>query len=215
MRKDRLFLKLIPWLDEKIVWNRYKFMRWYFMYLYRSKCAEIGRNFNLAEFVRRPVIQGNGKIRIGNDVTIVGPIDLIAISTTYPECEIVIGDGTILGRECSIRARKKVQIGKKCLIAPYVRIYDHNGHPIDPVRRLNGEPVSSDEIKEIVIGNNVWIGEFAHIQQGVKIGDGSIVAAHSVVTRDVEPNSLVFGVPARKILWLTGVVTKPSTEDSL
>jgi acetyltransferase-like isoleucine patch superfamily enzyme len=207
-RMKPLFLKLIPWLDEKITWNRYKFMKWYCMYLYHARCAEIGSNFTLAEFVTRPVIQGSGKIRIGNDVTIVGPIDLISISTTYPDCEIVIGDGTIIGRECSIRARKSVRIGKKCMLAPYVRIYDHNGHPIDPAKRLRGESPPAKEMSEVIIGNNVWIGEFAHIQQGVTIGDGAIVAAHSVVTRNVEPESVVFGVPARKILWLNKDETK-------
>jgi len=200
---DRLFQKLIPWLDEKIIWNRYKLMKWYCMYIYRSKCAEIGKNFHLSEFVERPVIQGYGKIRIGNDVTIVGAVDLIAINSTYPECEIIIGDGTIIGRDCSIRARKMIRIGKKCMLAPYVRIYDHNGHPLDPVKRLKGESAPAVEVDEIVIGDNVWIGEFAHIQKGVKIGEGSIIAANSVVTRDVEPNSLVFGIPARKILWLS------------
>lgn len=194
--------KFIGWFDEKLTWNKYKFMKWYCLQLYRHKCTEIGENLQLAEFVKRPVIQGYGKIRIGNNVTIVGSVDLIANNTTYKDCEICIGDATIIGRECSIRAMKAVRIGKNCMLAPYVRIYDHNGHPLDPGMRLRGEQPPKKEIKEINIGNNVWIGEFAHVQQGVSIGDGSVIAAHSVVTKEILPNTIVFGVPARKILWL-------------
>lgn len=193
---------VVPWLDEKYAWNRYKFMRWYCGHLYRARCANIGRGFTLAEFVERPVIQGAGRIVIGDDVTIVGGVDLIANNTDFQDCEISIGDGTTIGRDCSIRARKRVVIGRRCLLAPYVRIYDHNGHPLDPGKRVRGESAPLSEMREIRIGDNVWIGEFAHIQQGVTIGDGAIVAANSVVNKDVEANSVVFGVPARKILWL-------------
>jgi len=194
--------RFIGWIDEKIVWNRYKFMKWYCTHLFRVKCTEIGENFQVAEFIKRPVIQGYGKIRFGKDVTIVGPVDLISDNTYYPDCEISIGDGTVIGRDCSIRARQGVRIGKKCLLAPYVRIYDHSGHPLDPGMRLRGEKEPKEQIKEVIIGDNVWIGEFAHIQRGVKIGQGSIIGAHSVVVNDVAENTVVLGIPARKILWL-------------
>ncbi|MBR5768139.1 MAG: CatB-related O-acetyltransferase [Clostridia bacterium] len=49
------------------------------------------------------------------------------------------------------------------------------------------------------IGNDVWIGEGVYIKSGVKIGDGAIIGAHAVVTHDVEPYSVVVGIPARKI----------------
>jgi acetyltransferase-like isoleucine patch superfamily enzyme len=201
-KKLSLTSRIIAWIDEKIVWNRYKFMKWYCTHLFQIKCTEIGENFQVAEFAARPVIQGYGKIRFGNDVTIVGAVDLISDNTYFPDCEISIGDGTVIGRECSIRARQAVRIGRKCLFAPHVRIYDHNGHPLDPGMRLRGDKEPLDQIKEVVIGDNVWIGEFAHIQRGVKIGQGSIIAAHSVVVNDVAENTVVMGVPARKILWL-------------
>ncbi len=52
---------------------------------------------------------------------------------------------------------------------------------------------------KIVIGNDVWIGDGAYISRGVKIGDGAIIAARSVVTRDVEPYSIIGGIPGRNI----------------
>lgn len=56
-----------------------------------------------------------------------------------------------------------------------------------------------DNKGDIVIGNDVWIGYDAVIMAGVTIGDGAIVGARAVVTRDVEPYSIVGGVPAREI----------------
>lgn len=56
-----------------------------------------------------------------------------------------------------------------------------------------------EEIHPIIIGNDVWIGANAIIMDGVKIGDGAIIAAAAVVTKDVQPFSIVAGVPAREI----------------
>ena len=89
-----------------------------------------------------------------------------------------------------------------------MRIYDYNGHSLAPgsydqpetLRNRNKTP--EDEVGEIYIGDNVWIGENAFIQRGVSVGNGSIIAANSVVIKDVPENVVVFGSPARVILWL-------------
>ena len=56
-----------------------------------------------------------------------------------------------------------------------------------------------EEERPVYIGNDVWIGDRALILPGVHVGDGSIIAAGAVVTKDVPPHSIVAGVPARKI----------------
>ena len=58
---------------------------------------------------------------------------------------------------------------------------------------------SFDEVKRTVVGNDVWIGARCTILDGVHIGDGAIIAAGSIVTKDVEPYSIVGGVPAKLI----------------
>lgn len=89
-----------------------------------------------------------------------------------------------------------VYIGERTLIGYRTQILSAN-HSIPPI----GEPfpISGDEYKKIIIQNDVWIGANCIITAGVKIGTGAVIAAGSVVTKDVEPNSIVGGVPAKLI----------------
>lgn len=117
--------------------------------------------------------------------------------------EIVIGDNVFFNRGCHVDARLGVRIGDNCLFGEGVSIHDadHVFGPGDPrpltERGFVGAPVT--------IGRNVWVGAKATITRGVTIGDNAVVAAHAVVTRDVPPNSLVAGLPARVIRqWTDG-----------
>jgi acetyltransferase-like isoleucine patch superfamily enzyme len=68
----------------------------------------------------------------------------------------------------------------------------------DEARHLSGYPLTKGDV---VIGNDVWIGYEALILSGVKIGDGAVIAARSVVSRDVEPYSIVGGTPAKHLRY--------------
>jgi acetyltransferase-like isoleucine patch superfamily enzyme len=85
-----------------------------------------------------------------------------------------------------------------------VWIFDSPGHPADPAARKAGFPPSDDEVKPVIIEDNVWIGQSAIIMPGVTIGEGSIVASGSVVMTSVPPNIIVAGNPARQLRKLTG-----------
>lgn len=113
-----------------------------------------------------------------------------------------------IGINSKIYCIDSVVIGEGTCIANDVRICDNNNHPIHPEDRIimqRTAPGSKErswlysEKAPIVIGKNCWIGEFSRICKGVRIGDNSIVAANSVVTKDVPSNSIVAGNPARVV----------------
>ncbi|AIQ18581.1 maltose acetyltransferase [Paenibacillus sp. FSL H7-0357] len=104
---------------------------------------------------------------------------------------IHVGRNFYAGYNCTILDMAEVHIGDDCMFAPNVGIYTA-GHSIEPKdRNKTGYGIP------ITIGNNVWIGGHCAILPGVKIGDNSIVAAGSVVTKDVPANAIVAGNPAK------------------
>lgn len=106
---------------------------------------------------------------------------------------IQVGDNFYAGYNCTILDMAEVIIGDNCLIAPNVGLYtaSHNIHPVDRHKSGIAKPIS--------IGNNVWIGGHVVILGGINIGDNAIIAAGSVVTKDVLTNTIVGGNPAKII----------------
>jgi len=111
----------------------------------------------------------------------------------------VIGDGTFIGHGCGFNIGQSIRIGRMCLLATNVQIFDNDGHPIDAAQRRASMLTPPEAIKPVVIGDEVWIGNGSLILKGVTIGDRSIVGARSVVTKDVPPDTIVAGNPARVV----------------
>lgn len=110
------------------------------------------------------------------------------------------GRAVSIGSYCHINERVFIQgakIGNYVMIAPGVSILNdsHINSKIDMPMIMQG---MSKKISP-VIGNDVWIGRNAVIMPGVSIGNGAIIGAGAIVTKDVEPYSVVGGVPARII----------------
>ena len=113
---------------------------------------------------------------------------------------IKIGNGCNLGQYNHITAVNKIVIGENLLTGRFVLITD-NSHGNFSHEELIAHP-SKRQIAskgEVVIGNNVWIGDKVSIMPGVHIGDGCVVGANSVVTHDLPAYSLAAGVPAKVI----------------
>lgn len=89
-------------------------------------------------------------------------------------------------------------IGRDCLIAEHVTIRDHD-HVFGP-DFLTAH--SGFNVDEVAIGDNVWIGAKATVTKGVTIGSNSVIGANAVVTRDIPPNCVAVGNPARVVRTL-------------
>jgi len=109
---------------------------------------------------------------------------------------ISIGDGVFLGQSCYLNAVDGINIGDECLIAAGCKLMTWN-HRIDNKKvalRENG-----NESAPVTLGDGVWLGYDAIVLPGVTIGDGAVVGAGAVVTDDVDPFTIVGGVPASPI----------------
>jgi acetyltransferase-like isoleucine patch superfamily enzyme len=110
--------------------------------------------------------------------------------------KLAIGNNSFIGRSAFINAAGGVRIGADVLIGPGVKIWsaDHQFSSRKIPVRAQGHSVSP-----IVIGDDVWIGVDSVILRGTKIGTGAVIAAGSVVTKDVAEFKIVAGVPAKVI----------------
>lgn len=148
-----------------------------------------------------------GRIVIGSKCCIRGILEI-----QRKGGEIYISDRCYIGEYTRIWAAQSITIGNDVLIAHNVNIFDNDTHPIDFMERrvdaeniiFNGKRENFSTLKSapVVIGDDAWIGCNSIILKGVSIGKGAIVAAGSVVTKDVEPFTLVAGNPAKVVKQL-------------
>lgn len=108
-----------------------------------------------------------------------------------------IGDNSGIGINAYIGGT--VKIGSDVMMGPEVKMYTVN-HRYDKIDIPMNQQGTTEE-EPIIIGNDIWIGTRATILPGVHIGDHSIIAAGSVVTKDVPEYAIVGGVPAKVIKW--------------
>jgi len=124
--------------------------------------------------------------------------------------QIIIGENGYIGEQTKITSGESIQIGNNVLISHNVNIVDSTAHELDYIERaeafrnlikfgppeFKSQTISTDPI---IIGDDVWINFNVIILKGVKIGRGAIIAAGSVVTKDVPPFVLVGGNPAKQL----------------
>lgn len=184
--------------------------------------ADIGRLFRLPHLIllklklrlhgvvygrrirgNRVYIRNAGKITIGDNVSLNsfprGEPYRTGLQTHCRDAVLSIGDHCTLNGTM-IHCRTAVTIGHFCMFGPGSRLVDNDSHrtSIDVTERR--KPPRSAPIH---VHDNVWIGANSLILKGVEIGQNSIIAAHSVVTKSVPENTLVAGNPARIVRTLT------------
>ncbi len=108
---------------------------------------------------------------------------------------ISIGDHVFINADCKFQDQGGISIGDRTFIGHNVVLATLD-HDLDPEKRLLMHPAP------IKIGKNVWIGSNAVITKGVTVGDNAVIAAGAVVTKDVPPDTVAGGVPARVIRQL-------------
>jgi acetyltransferase-like isoleucine patch superfamily enzyme len=177
--------------------------------VFRARCERVGRRLALEQAI--PEVTGSLAIMLGDDVRIDG-VNSFSAAKMYDAPVLKIGHRSYVGYGVGISVCKEVSIGNDVLIAGRVSIMGHDGHPVDPIKRRDQSPVVPEELASIMIEDDVWIGEAAIILKGVKIGRGAVIAAGSVVTKNVPPCAVIAGNPARIIRTIRCEGEKSLTE---
>jgi acetyltransferase-like isoleucine patch superfamily enzyme len=170
--------------------------KWFVVAPVVRSIASVGKGLRIE---RIPYVRGKGQIVLGDDVYISGKMDVGFARRTEWVPQLLVGKGTFIGHGCSFGISREVRIGDQCLLAGNVRMMDSDGHPLDAELRRAGEPVAASDIAPIVIENGAWVGSGVIILKGVRIGQNAVVGAGSVVTRDVEANTVAAGNPAKTV----------------
>ena len=154
---------------------------------YLRNCTKVG---NYVSVNQKPKIVNKGEILLADDVR---------IWSSIVKSQIYVSKGGILevGENSRLNGvhldvKHNVTIGRNVRIAPGTLIMDSDFHSVE-------DHFSEGKILPVIIEDNVWIASRSIILKGVTIGKGSVVAAGSVVTKNVEPYTVVAGVPAKLI----------------
>ncbi len=172
-------------------------------YYYTEKYKRCFKSFGKNSIMGRPaLLQGTEAISIGDGCSIKEDVSIrcytnIKLNSLSPE--ILIGNGVGIGANSNISCSNKIVIGDGVRIGRMVFITDNSHGKNDTIAELNIPILERPVVSKghVIIGKNVWIGERACILPNVTIGDGAIIAANAVVTKDVPPYSVVGGCPAK------------------
>lgn len=131
----------------------------------------------------RLIINGGFQFMYGSDIIL------------FSGAELKLGKNSYINSDCKVRCHKRIEIGNDCAISHDFTVMDSDAHFID----------MQEATKPVTIGNHVWIGTRVTILKGVHIGDGAVIAAGSVVAKDIPAGSLAGGIPAKvirdKVTW--------------
>jgi len=159
----------------------------------RIKGVKFGRNSYIGPFYDLdPKMRGV----ILRDNVMIGRNAWLDIPLASEEGKIIIGDGTQVGRNAVMSAVKKIEIGKKCLLSYNVSLIDHDHKFAKDISPMDSGLTQG---REIIIGDNCFIGAHSFILKGVKLGKNCIVGANSVVADSFSDYSVIAGNPARLI----------------
>ncbi len=139
----------------------------------------------------RVLVRNHGRITIGERLLMYGGT-VRGELVTAPGGVIEIGDRVFINYGVSISAHQLVKIGNRCQIGNYTLIMDNDYHQI-------GDKTMLGQSKPIILEDDVWLGARVIVLKGVRIGQGAVIGAGSVVTRDIPPRSVAVGQPARVI----------------
>jgi acetyltransferase-like isoleucine patch superfamily enzyme len=146
-----------------------------------------------------PYVLGNPLIHIDEYCTINGTMVIIARTSQLSQPKLLIGNRVFIGFNTQFYIGNEISIGDDCKIAEDCILRGYSGHPLDPDARKANVADNENSMGPIILENNVWLGQGVKINPGVCIGENSIIASGSIVTKNIPANVLAAGIPAKVI----------------
>lgn len=146
-----------------------------------------------------PLVLGPLDISVGDNCRLSGQTTFSGRWSGSKTPQLIIGNNVGIAWQTTIAVGSKVIIGDNARIAGRGFLAGYPGHPVDPVARAKGQPDLDDQVGDIILEQDVWLGSGVTVMKGVTIGRGTIVAAGSVVTQSLPAYVLAGGVPAKVI----------------
>jgi acetyltransferase-like isoleucine patch superfamily enzyme len=159
-----------------------------------NNCVCLEEKVTLGVNVRINTFGNNSRIYLSKKVILDRGVDLRSLD----QGNIIIGESTYIGPYTCLAGPGKIKIGKNCLISSHSGIYGNNHNFADPQRRIVDQGITS---KGITIEDDCWLGSGVKVLDGVAIGQGSVIGAGAVVTKDIPHYSVAVGVPAKVISY--------------
>ncbi|WP_421261421.1 acyltransferase [Aeromonas jandaei] len=160
-----------------------------------------------------PFISGPVSIQIGADCRLSAAMTISGrAASNTPKLEI--GNNVGIGWQTTIAVGSRIVLGDNVRIAGRAFLAGYPGHPLEARARALGLPDRDEQVGDIVLEQDVWLGTGVMVMAGVTIGAGTVVAAGSIVTRDLPPGVLAAGVPARVLRPLDTRDCRPTPVDN-
>lgn len=161
---------------------------------YNISKIQYGKFLRLGNQVYVSALSKNG-IQFGDNVSI-GAFSRVIVSTSLNDIgnKIYIGNNVGIGEFAYLGGAGSLEIGDECIIGQYLSCHPENHNYQDTTISIRHQGITRKGIK---IGQNCWIGSKVTILDGITIGNGSIIAAGSVVNKSFPENSIIGGVPAK------------------
>ncbi len=185
------------------------FRVWYVDHFIRPQLEYLGEGYTFMKPWNVDIF--GGPISIGKYANVITTEDYKVRFTIWPAekglGEITIGDACLICPGVRISSAVSIKIGDGCMLASGAYVTDSDWH--GTYDRIGME----DKYAPVVLKDNVWIGDNAIVCKGVTIGENSIVAARAVVVKDVPPNSVVAGSPAKVVRQIDPAHPKVTRQD--
>lgn len=174
----------------------------YYTPLFRAQLKGTHRHLHLAGS-GMPLVTGPLEIRMGDGCRLSTAITMSGRAAGERTPVLQIGDNVGIGWQTTIAVGRCVTLEDNVRIAGRAFLAGYPGHPVDAADRAAGKPDTEDQVGDILLRRDVWLGTGCTVSAGVEIGSGTIVAAGSVVTKSLPAGVLAGGVPARVLRPLT------------